>query len=214
MWPALQKDLMHTSKFSTLKLCNLACIWSTVLKFVNETFPSLCLWEKNFQFYSLLTNEVMPCQSCKIGYMQKTSFHKFGHICSCQWVAIATIMHWVNAMSIPEQMLQKITGLLNVPQQLVLMCHSSHSCMLGMQCGCLHYQQCSHPVWAGHWSMHVQYHVEWHNQKWSPTLNPWRVYWSYWLTKHWVRCLKFWIDSSVHHLTRSPYSSYCCPDII
>ena len=111
--------------------------------------------------------------------------------------------HFVT-QSLPEQMLQKITGLLNVPQQLVLMCHSSHSCMLGMQYGCLHCQQCSHPVWAGHWSIHVQYHVECHNQKWSPTLNPCKVYWSYWFTKHWALCSKFWIDWSVHHLMRLP----------
>ena len=55
-------------------------------------------------------------------------------------------LHAVTAVSIPEQMLQKITDLQNTPEYIALMCHSSHSCMLGMQCGCLHYQQCSHPV--------------------------------------------------------------------
>ena len=44
---------------------------------------------------------------------------------------------------------QRIVG-----QEYILLCwllfDSFHSCMLEMQCGRLHYQQCSHPVWADH----------------------------------------------------------------
>ena len=49
-------------------------------------------------------------------------------------------------------MLQKTIGQAYVRQ---LMTHhvlfdSSHSCMPCMQCGCLHYQQCFHPVSVDH----------------------------------------------------------------
>ena len=52
-------------------------------------------------------------------------------------------------------MLQRTTAFLGAPHKIALMFHSLHSCMLWMQCGCLHYQQCFHPVLVGHWSIYT-----------------------------------------------------------
>ena len=65
---------MHASNFSTLRICNSACIGPTALKFGSCTFLSLHLQERKFQPNSLLINEVMPLQSWKIGCMYKTLF--------------------------------------------------------------------------------------------------------------------------------------------
>ena len=81
-----------------------------------------------------------------------------------------------------------------------------------MQCGDPHYQQYSHPVLAHHWPGDDT------NHRYSTLLTvvtwwPCSSYWLYWLTKHWVRSSKLSTDSSVHHWTRLPSSSYCWPNI-
>ena len=69
-----ERGLIHASIFSTLRLCNSACVWPTALKFGGRTVLSLHLYDRKFQLNSLLKNEVMPLKSCTIGCVYKTLF--------------------------------------------------------------------------------------------------------------------------------------------
>ena len=72
MWLNLQKGgLIHVSNFLTLRL---ASIGPTALKFGSRTFLSMYGLKSSAYNNSVFTNEVMPCQSWKIGCMYKTPF--------------------------------------------------------------------------------------------------------------------------------------------
>ena len=75
-----KRGLIHASNFSNLRLCYLAYIWPTALKFGSRTFLLLLLYDNKFQLNSLLIHKVMPRQSCTIRCVYKTPFHKSGHI--------------------------------------------------------------------------------------------------------------------------------------
>ena len=75
-----KRGLVHESNFLILTIRNSACVWVTALKFRSSTFVSFNICEREFQFNSLLTNEVMILQSCKIECVyKKDPFHKSSH---------------------------------------------------------------------------------------------------------------------------------------
>ena len=53
-----KKSLIHASNFSSLRLCNSACVWLTGLKFVSMTALSSHLYDQNIWPDSSLINKV------------------------------------------------------------------------------------------------------------------------------------------------------------
>ena len=72
----VKSGLIHASNFSTLRICNSACVRPTALKFGSRTFLSL---HRNLQPNNSLINEVMQLYSGIIGCVCKTTFRKSGH---------------------------------------------------------------------------------------------------------------------------------------